>query len=481
MINQNMKPTENISSKVLTVEQIYTGCLAQGAYYIRSENEVAIIDPMRDTKPYLERANEDGAEIKYIFETHFHADFVSGHLDLSQKTNAPIVFGPKAKPMFDAYIAKDNEEFKIGKVSLVALHTPGHTLESTTYLLKDQNQKPIAIFTGDTLFLGDVGRPDLAQSGMDLTKEDLAGMLYDSITQKILPLPDEVIIYPGHGAGSACGKNMMNETVDSLGNQRQFNYALQTKSKEEFVKVVTDGLPPPPSYFPDNVRLNQMGYSNLEKTLEQGLTPLNSEEFESLRIEHLATVLDTREPETFSRGFIPGSINIGLDGQFAPWVGALLENVRKPLLLICPEGREEEAVTRLARVGFENIFGFLDGGVDTWKKSCRTLDQIERITPEEFANKLNKDPIQIWDVRRPTEFHSSHLKGALCKPLDSINEWSCSRSNGVSAAIHCAGGYRSMIAASILKAKGVHNFVEVSEGYNKIKTLNVDLEHSSTL
>jgi hydroxyacylglutathione hydrolase len=464
------------------VEQIYTACLSQGSYYIRSGKTAAVVDPLRETDPYIEMAERDGAEIKYIFETHFHADFVSGHLDLARKTGATIVYGPQATPAFEAYIAADGEEFEVGDLKIRTLHTPGHTLESTTWLLFDPAGKERAIFTGDTLFLGDVGRPDLAQGDADMDMKDLAGMLYDSLQNKIMTLPDEVVVYPGHGAGSACGKNMMKETVDTLGNQKKINYALKVRSREEFVEAVTDGLGAPPAYFPENVNLNKIGYSDLEKILEKSLRPLSPAEFVELAGRNCAVILDTRAPEDFCRGFIPSSINIGLNGRFAPWVGAVLENVKKPLLLVCEPGCEEEAIIRLARVGFDRILGFLDGGIERWKKSGRTMDSVVRVSPKDLAESIeNGDQLELWDVRRPSEYHTLRIKGSLNKPLDFINLWSCRRTNGITAVVYCAGGYRSMIAASILKARGIHNFVEVGGGFNEIKKLNLEFEKSEEI
>lgn len=464
------------------VEQIYTGCLAQGSYYIRCGNEAAVIDPLREPDPYIERSRRDGVTIKFIFETHFHADFVSGHLELSKLTGAPVVFGPGADPEFDAHIAEDGEEFKIGNITLKALHTPGHTLESTTWLLLDENGKEKAIFTGDTLFLGDVGRPDLAQDSGDLSMEDLAGMLFDSLSKKIIPLPDEVVVFPGHGAGSACGKNMMKETVDTLGNQKKVNYALKAQSREQFIKEVIKGLAPPPAYFPENVSLNRKGYIDLNKLVKRSFRALSPAEFTKVASDQMAVVLDTRTPDDFHKGFIPCSINIGLNGQFAPWVGALLEEVHKPLLIVCDPGKEKETIIRLARVGFDQILGFLKGGIENWKLSGRSVDYIHRVSPEEFKTELESaEDYELWDVRRPDEFEKGRVKGSLNKPLEYIGEWACRRTNGVTAFVYCAGGYRSMIAASILKARGIHNFVEVAGGYSRIKKLDIELEATDAL
>lgn len=453
----------------MKIEQIYTGCLAQGAYYIQSENEAAIIDPLREVQPYLKRAEKDSVKIKYVFETHFHADFVSGHLDLSRKTGAPIVFGPTAQPDFEAIIAKDGQEFKIGKVVIKVLHTPGHTMESSVYLLKDENGKDKAIFTGDTLFLGDVGRPDLAQKATNMTQEQLAGMLYDSLMFKIMPLADDVVVYPAHGAGSACGKNMMKETLDTLGHQKQMNYALCQPDKEAFVKAVTDGLLPPPAYFPMNVSMNKKGYENIDVVMQNGLKAFNVEEFELLANANEALlILDTRPPAVFCKGFIPKSINIGLDGQFAPWVGALIADVKQQLLLVAEVGKEEESVMRLARVGFDNIAGHLKGGFESWKNAGKDFDTVNRITAAEFANEWKATKNTVVDVRKENEYDTLHVEGALLKPLDFINEWTNTIDTQKPFYLHCAGGYRSMMAASILKARGIHNFKEVEGGFNAI-------------
>lgn len=451
----------------MKVEQIYTGCLAQGAYYIQSEDEAAIIDPLREVQPYIERAEKNGAKIKYIFETHFHADFVSGHLDLSHKTGAPIVYGPTAQPDFPAHIAKDGEQFALGRVTIKVLHTPGHTMESACYLLLDENGKEHSLFTGDTLFLGDVGRPDLAQKAADMTQEELAGLLYDSLTNKILPLPDSITIYPAHGAGSACGKNMSKETVDTLGNQKKTNYALNQPDKASFVAAVTEGLLPPPAYFPLNVAMNKKGYDPLEKVMNQGMRALDASEFEKVAEATDALILDTRSAQAFSEGFVPRSINIGLDGQFAPWVGALIADVNQPLLLVTDPGKEEESVIRLARVGFDHVAGHLKGGYETWKNSGKESDSVRRITAAAFAKEL-KPGFDVLDVRREGEYQTEHLVGSHNKPLDFINEWWGNLDTKQPFYIHCQGGYRSMIAASILKARGIHNFTEVAGGYKAI-------------
>lgn len=458
----------------MKIEQIYTGCLAQGAYYIQSGNEAAIIDPLRETKPYLERAQKDGASIKYIFETHFHADFVSGHVDLSKESGATIVYGPTATPAFPAHIAKDGEVFQIGDITITAIHTPGHTMESTCYLLKDKDGKNHAIFTGDTLFLGDVGRPDLAQKANELTQEDLAGFLYDSIYTKILPLEDELIIYPGHGAGSACGKNMMKETVDTLGHQRGFNYALMQPNKEAFIKAVTDGLTPPPAYFPHNVRMNKSGYTSVHTVLEKGSKGLSPVEFKNIAQSHDALILDTRNADDFSKGHIPGSINIGVDGQFAPWVGAMIGDVNQEILLVTPENRAEEVTLRLSRVGFDNVLGTLEGGIPAWKEAGFETDTVERISAEQFTKEITGEfaGTPVIDVRKPGEFNLAHYENAQNLELDAINQW-FSNIDDSPKYIHCAGGYRSMIAASILKARGIHNFKEVAGGWGAISKTNI--------
>ncbi len=458
----------------MKVEQLYTGCLAQGAYYIESKGEVAIIDPLRETAPYLNRAKRDGAKIKYIFETHFHADFVSGHLTLAKETQAPIIFGPHANPTFEAIIASDGQEFPLGEATLVAVHTPGHTMESTTYLLKDKNGKDHAIFTGDTLFLGDVGRPDLAQKAAHMTQEELAGTLYESLRNKIMPLADDVIVYPAHGAGSACGKNMMKETVDTLGNQKKMNYALRTDmTKEEFVKEVTDGLLPPPQYFPLNVKMNKEGYADLNEVLEQGTHALSPEAFEIAANETGAIVLDVRHQNDFAKGHIPRSIFIGLDGGFAPWVGTLIADVKQPILLVTPEGKEEEAVTRLSRVGFDNTLGFLNGGFTAWKKASKQYDTVDAIQASELKEILSKENSFVFDVRKETEYLSEHIPSAENTPLSFLNEHLAEFPKKVPFFVHCAGGYRSMIAISILKSRGFHNLVDVSGGFKAIKEAGI--------
>jgi hydroxyacylglutathione hydrolase len=454
----------------MKIEQIYTGCLAQGAYYIESEGEVAIIDPLREVTPYIERATADGASIKYIFETHFHADFVSGHVTLSEKTGAPIIYGPNANPTFKAHIATDGETFQLGKLTFVVLHTPGHTMESTTFLLKDENGKDHAIFTGDTLFLGDVGRPDLAQKAADMTQEQLAGLLYDSLRTKIMPLSDDLTVYPAHGAGSACGKNMMKETVDTLGNQKKMNYALRADmTKEEFVKEVTDGLLPPPAYFPANVSLNKHGYADVENILAKGAAPLSPKTFELLANEMDALVLDVRTEAEFAEKHIPNSIFIGLNGGFAPWVGELIVDVKQPLLLVTPAGQEEETVLRLSRVGFDNTLGYLEGGVAAWEAAGKETDFVGGITAEELKTRFEQVQDNIFDVRKESEYLSQHLENVKNTPLSSLNQHLATFPKNEEFYVHCAGGYRSMIAISILKSRGYHNIVDVKGGFKAIE------------
>ena len=460
----------------MTIEQIYTGCLAQGAYYIESEGEVAIIDPLREVKNYIDIAKENNAEIKYIFETHFHADFVSGHLTLSKETGAPIIYGPTANPSFEATIAEDGQEFKLGKLTIKALHTPGHTMESTTYLLKDENGKDHAIFSGDTLFLGDVGRPDLAQKAANMTMEDLAGLSFDSLRTKIMPLADDVIVYPGHGAGSACGKNMMKETVDTLGNQKQMNYALRADmTKEEFVKELTDGLLPPPLYFPLNVKLNKEGYTHIDDVIKQGAKALSPEAFETTANNTEALILDVRHQIDFMKGHIPRSIFIGLKGGFAPWVGALIADVNQPLLLVVDEGNEEEAITRLSRVGFDNTLGYLDGGIAAWKAAGKEIDDMESISAETFKIKLETENIPVFDVRKEGEFMAGHIENAHFTPLDNINKHLNEFPENEPFYVHCAGGYRSVIASSILKSRGIHNVIDVAGGMGAIKKAGIPI------
>ena len=453
----------------MKIEQIYTGCLAEAAYYIESNGEAAIIDPLREVTPYLNKADQNGATIKYIFETHFHADFVSGHIDLAQKSGATIIYGPTAKTDFKSHIARDGEQFKIGQLTITTLHTPGHTLESTTYLLTDENGKDHCIFTGDTLFIGDVGRPDLAQNG-DLTMDDLAGLLYDSLTVKIKPLADEVIVYPAHGAGSACGKSMSKETSDTLGHQKQVNYALKASSKEQFIKEVTHGILPPPQYFAKNVAMNKGGYESIDDVYKKGLIALDPQAFENMANQTGALVLDTRDPQVFAKAFIPNSINIGLNGQFAPWVGALITDLKQAILLITDEGKEEEAITRLARVGYDSTIGYLKGGIATWEASGKETDSVSSISAAQFeAAVIAVDHLKALDVRKPGEYEAEHLENTLTRPLDYINEWTSALNPQETYYIHCAGGYRSMIAASILKSRGFENVIDITGGYEAIK------------
>lgn len=452
----------------MKLEQIYTGCLAQGAYYIESKGEAVIIDPLRETKPYIERAEKDGAKIKYILETHFHADFVSGHVDLAQKTGATIVYGPNAETSFEAYIAKDAEILRVGAVEIKVLHTPGHTMESTSYLLLDENGKETALFSGDTLFIGDVGRPDLAVK-THLTREDLAAHLYDSLRHKIMPLPDEVTVYPAHGAGSACGKNMSKETFDTLGNQKATNYALRANmSKEEFVKEVTSGLSKAPQYFPKNVLMNKNGYESLDVVYKRGMVALSPDAFEAIANETAALILDTRAPQTFKDAFVPNSINIGIDGSFAPWVGALIVDLKQPIILVTDEGRAKEVVTRLARVGYDNVLGYLEGGLEAWKEAKKEVDQITSIAATNFEEQLTKQSLNVLDVRKPNEYKSEHIVDAANFPLDYVNDNIETLDRDKTYHIHCAGGYRSMITSSILKARGFHNLVEIAGGFKAI-------------
>ncbi len=458
----------------MNIEQIYTGCLAQGAYYIESNGEVAIIDPLREVNPYIQRAKKDGASIKYIFETHFHADFVSGHVTLAEKTGATIVFGPEAETTFESHIAEDGEIFTLGNITITALHTPGHTMESTTYLLKDNNNNDHAIFSGDTLFLGDVGRPDLAQKAAHMTQEELAGTLYDSLRTKIMPLADTVIVYPAHGAGSACGKNLSKETVGTIGEQKKTNYALrEDMTKEEFVKEVTDGLLPPPSYFPLNVKLNKEGYESIDKIIDKGTRALSPDEFEQLANENDALVLDVRHQSEFIKGFIPRSIFIGIDGGFAPWVGALIKDIEQPILLVTPEGREEETVTRLSRVGFDNTLGYLSGSFTAWKNAKKEIDTLESISADTLATKILNENAAVFDVRKPGEYESEHIVDAPSTPLDFLNDHISKFPKKTPFYVHCAGGYRSVIAASILKARGFHNVIDIAGGFGAIKNTDI--------
>lgn len=460
----------------MKVEQIYTGCMAHAAYYIENNGEAAIFDPLREVQPYLDRATADRANIKYVFETHFHADFVSGHLDLKKKSGADIVFGPTAKPNYKATVAKDGQVFEVGNYKVKVIHTPGHTMESTTYLLIDENDKEHGIISGDTLFIGDVGRPDLAQHVIaDLTEEKLAAHLYDSLRNKILPLSDDLIVYPNHGAGSACGKNMSAETTDTLGNQKKTNYALQEMSKEEFIKKLLDGLTPPPGYFPQNVLMNIKGYESLDIVMERANKPLAAEAFELVTTVTEALVLDTRDAENFAKGFIPNSVNIGLEGSFAQWVGEMIADVKQEILLITEEGKEEEAISRLSRVGYDNCIGYLEGGFETWKEAGKETDEVNRISPEVFENYLNADQLKVIDFRKESEYNSEHVVHAMNIPLNQINLNLDQLPEDETFMIHCLGGYRSMIAASILKQRGWNNFVEVRGGLQAIKNTGVPL------
>jgi len=456
----------------MKIEQIYTGCLAHGAYYIECDGEAAVIDPLREVQPYIEKAERRNAKIKYVFETHFHADFVSGHQDLAAKTGADIVYGPTSMKMgFEAIVAEDGQEFHIGKAKIKIIHTPGHTMESSCYLLYNEEGKAEAIFTGDTLFIGDVGRPDLAQKVIaELTQDMLAGHLYDSLHNKIMPLPDDLIVYPAHGAGSACGKNMSKETSDTLGNQKKTNYALQDMSKDDFIKELIAGLTPPPAYFPQNVMMNIQGYDSIDKVMERGARALSISEFEVAANETAALILDTRDPQIFAKGFVPNSINIGIDGSFAVWVGAMIPDLKQEILIVAEPGREEEVVTRLARVGYDFSLGYLKGGFASWKNSKQEIDQIKSISVEELAEiKSNSQEINILDVRKNSEFLSEHVLNAENAPLDYINESMLKVKKDKTYYVHCAGGYRSMVFNSILRARGYDNLIDVDGGFKAIK------------
>jgi glyoxylase-like metal-dependent hydrolase (beta-lactamase superfamily II)/rhodanese-related sulfurtransferase len=458
----------------MKIEQIYTGCIAHAAYYLENNGEAAIFDPLREVEPYIEKAKKDGAKIKYVFETHFHADFVSGHLDLAKKTGADIVYGPTAKPEFEAIVAEDNQEFKVGNYTVRVIHTPGHTMESTTYLLIDEKGKEHGIITGDTLFIGDVGRPDLAQHVIaDLTEEKLAAHLFDSLRNKIMPLSDDLIVYPNHGAGSACGKMMSKETTDTLGNQKKTNYALrEDMTKEEFIKELLTGLKNPPGYFPKNVLMNIKGYESLDDVKERAEQPLKPEAFELLANEKHPLILDTRPAELFHQGFVPNSINIGLDSNFAMWVGELIPDIKQEILLVTEPGKEEESIIRLSRVGYDHAIGYLEGGFDVWKKSNKEVDTAKRISVEELKSKIN-DGVKVFDVRKESEFESQHVEGAINAPLGSINEHLASFPKDEEFVVHCAGGYRSMIASSILKSRGWENFEDVIGGFDEIKETDI--------
>ncbi|WP_041633275.1 MBL fold metallo-hydrolase [Maribacter sp. HTCC2170] len=460
----------------MRIEQIYTGCLAHAAYYIESKGEAAIFDPLREVQPYIDRANKDNAKVKYVFETHFHADFVSGHLDLKKKTGAQIVFGPTANPNYDALIAEDNQIFELGDYKIKVLHTPGHTMESTTYLLIDENDKQHGIITGDTLFIGDVGRPDLAQHVVsELTEEKLAGHLFDSLRNKIMPLDDKLIVYPNHGAGSACGKMMSKETTDTLGHQKKVNYALRADmTKDEFIKELLTGLTAPPGYFPQNVLMNISGYESLDAIIERGQKPLSPEAFEIAANETGALMLDTRNPDDFAKGYVPNSINIGLNGNFAQWVGEMIPDVKQEILLITYPDKEEEAMTRLSRVGYDHTIGFLKGGFKNWKGSKKRFETIARITSDVYAKAYHAEMPLVFDVRKKSEYDSEHVKGSINIPLNEINKHLQEFPKEVPFVVYCAGGFRSMIAASILKQRGWDDFVDVTEGYAGISKTNID-------
>jgi glyoxylase-like metal-dependent hydrolase (beta-lactamase superfamily II)/rhodanese-related sulfurtransferase len=452
----------------MKIKQIYTGCLAQGAYYIESKGEVAIIDPLREVQPYIEKANKNNAKIKYIFETHFHADFVSGHVTLAQKTGAPIIFGPTANPSFEAHIATDGEVFELGEITITVLHTPGHTLESSCYLLKDKNGKDYALFSGDTLFLGDVGRPDLAQKAANMTQEQLAGILFDSLRNKVMTLADDVIVYPAHGAGSACGKNLSKETIGSIGEQKRINYALRANmTKDEFIKEVTDGLLPPPAYFPMNVKLNKEGYENVEDIISDAKA-YDAKTFEFVANEIDAVILDVRHQDDFAKGHIPKSIFIGIDGDFAPWVGALIPDIKQPILLVTALGREEESIMRLARVGYDNTLGYLKDGFDTWKTAGMEYDTVNSVTASTLEE-IMEEKVPVFDVRKEGEYTAEHIVDVPSTPLDFINDHLAEFPKEEEFYLHCAGGYRSMIASSILKARGYHNVINVIGGFAAIK------------
>jgi hydroxyacylglutathione hydrolase len=473
MLNM-IKNIVNMNNQNYKIEQIYTGCLAQGAYYITSDGEAAIIDPLRETKPYLDRLERDQVKLKYIFETHFHADFVSGHLDLSKATNAPIVYGPSASASFDFISAADGQIFEVGKIKIKVLHTPGHTLESSCFLLMDEMGKAHSLFSGDTLFIGDVGRPDLAQKAASMTQDQLAALLYHSLRNKIMVLADDVIVYPAHGAGSACGKNMSKETTSTIGLQKISNYALRANMTEaEFINEVTEGLLPPPSYFGANVAMNKSGYNSFETVLNQGMRAFSATEFELIAEETSALILDTRNNGEFCKGFIPQSINIGIQGDFAPWVGAMIGDVQQAILLVTELGKEEETVTRLSRVGFDNIIGHLQGGIDAWKNENKELDTVNRITAKQFESDLNIGENKVIDLRRPSEYAAEHIDEAFSRPLADINTWLKDINPQEHIYIHCAGGYRSMIAASILQARGYRNFTEVEGGFGAISKTNI--------
>lgn len=458
----------------MTIEQIYTGCIAHAAYYLESNGEAAIFDPLREVQPYIDKANKNNAKIKFVFETHFHADFVSGHLDLASKTGAKIVYGPTAHPAFEAIVADDNQVFEIGKAKVKVIHTPGHTMESTTYLLINEDGREHGIITGDTLFIGDVGRPDLAQHVIsDLTEEKLARTLYHSLRNKILPLSDDLIVYPNHGAGSACGKMMSKETTDTLGNQKRVNYALQPMTEEEFVKAILTGLTPPPSYFPKNVLMNIKGYESIEMVMDRGKRALSPNVFEVVATETRALLLDTRPSSVFANGFVPNSINIGLDGNFAQMVGELIPDIKQEILLVTEAGKEDESIIRLARVGYDHCIGFLDGGFEAWKMLGKETDSVNRISANDLETIISEGNTLLIDVRRNSEFASEHVLDAINIPLRDINQHLSEIPKDRFFVLHCAGGYRSMIAASILKSRGWTNFVDVAGGFNEIKKTSI--------
>lgn len=459
----------------MKVEQLYTGCLAEAAYYIESEGEVAIIDPLRETAPYIAKAEANGAKIKYIFETHFHADFVSGHVDLAKKTGAQIIYGPTAQAGYDIVVAQDEQIFKLGKVTIKVLHTPGHTMESSTFLLIDENGENHSIFSGDTLFIGDVGRPDLAVK-TELTREDLAGKLFDSLRNKIMPLEDHLIVYPAHGAGSACGKNMSKETFDTLGHQKEVNYALRADmTRDEFIKEVTDGIMPPPQYFPKNAVMNKMGYESIDEVMAKGAQSFDVNTFLAIAEAEDALILDTRHQDEFSKAHIPGSIFIGIKGSFATWVGALITDLEQPILIVADEGTHEEVVMRLARVGYDNCIGYLDGGIQAWIDAGKEVDYLENITAGQFKTKLESTEISVLDVRKPSEFSAEHIDKAINVPLDYINNNMEKVDKETTYYAHCAGGYRSVIFASILKARGMHNIINIKGGMDEIKKSEIPL------
>lgn len=454
----------------MKLEQMYTGCLAHAAYYLESNGEAAIFDPLREVQPYINKAKKDGAKIKYVFETHFHADFVSGHLDLKAQTGAQIVFGPTAKPGYEAIIAEDGQIFQVGGCKVKVIHTPGHTMESTTYLIIDENGKEHGIITGDTLFIGDVGRPDLAQHVVsDLTQERLARTLYKSLREKIMPLSDDLIVYPNHGAGSACGKMMSKETTDTLGHQKQVNYALQPMSEDEFVQKLLTGLTTPPAYFPKNVLMNIKGYESVNTVIERGEKPLSPQAFEAAANETHALMLDTRSAEDFAKGFIPNSMNIGLDGNFAQMVGELIPDIKQQILLICDEGKEEESIIRLARIGYDNTIGYLKGGIEAWKQAGYEIDTVQRMDAQDVEHMLKTESAVILDVRRKSEFDSEHVVDAMNIPVRELSERLSEVPRNKKLVVHCAGGYRSMMACSILKARGYENIIDVRGGFNAIK------------